>query len=238
VGHTVLPRSALAHLHADSTLRDLLHHSAFEGFARRLLPWDGRVYDERLPLREIGSLLPYHSHVEVASTVAPLNRLIDDVAAGRAVFYDIYSEAQKRADPSRANTGLFFMRGREGAPLCVIAPGGGFAYVGSVHEGFPHAREISCLGFNAFVVKYRAGMGARVATEDLAQALSHVFENAATLGVSTTGYSLWGSSAGARMAAALGSHGASASMRTALSRHDGSRWHVFATSDRSAQWWW
>jgi acetyl esterase/lipase len=46
-----------------------------------------------------------------------------------------------------------------------------------------------------------------VATEDLAAALSYIFSNAATLGVTTAGYSLWGSSAGARMAASIGSHG-------------------------------
>lgn len=46
-----------------------------------------------------------------------------------------------------------------------------------------------------------------VATQDLAAALSYIFENAKTLGVSTSEYSLWGSSAGARMAAAIGSHG-------------------------------
>ena len=90
----------------------------------------------------------------------------------------------------------------------IIAPGGGFTYVGSVHEGFPYAEAISGNGYNAFVLKYRAGYGGRVATEDLAAALSYIFRNATALGVSTPGYSLWGSSAGARMAASIGSHGA------------------------------
>jgi len=89
----------------------------------------------------------------------------------------------------------------------VVAPGGGFSYVGSVHEGFPYAMEISNQGYNAFVLKYRAGRGGTAATEDLAAALSYVFKNAASLEVSTAHYSLWGSSAGARMAAAIGSHG-------------------------------
>jgi len=80
--------------------------------------------------------------------------------------------------------------------------------VGSVHEGFPYAVEINKHGYNAFVLKYRAGMGADVATEDMAQALSYIVRNAGTLGVSPRNYSLWGSSAGARMAAAIGSHGA------------------------------
>jgi acetyl esterase/lipase len=51
------------------------------------------------------------------------------------------------------------------------------------------------------------GQGGAIATQDLAAALSYIFRNANMLGVSTDGYSLWGSSAGARMAAAIGSHG-------------------------------
>jgi acetyl esterase/lipase len=85
-------------------------------------------------------------------------------------------------------------------------PGGGFAYVGSVHEGFPYAAAISRQGYNAFVLRYRVGSGAP-ATEDLAAAVSYIVANAATLDVGTSHYSLWGSSAGARMAAAIGSHG-------------------------------
>ena len=144
------------------------------------------------------------------SSSSSLNRMIDDAAAGRTVFYDFYTDAEKEAEPSRRNTGLFFFRGKPGAPFAVIAPGGGFAYVGSVHEGFPYADEISKRGFNAFVLKYRAGQGGRIATEDLAAALTYIFRNAGGLGVTTAGYSLWGSSAGARMAAAIGSYGSGA----------------------------
>jgi acetyl esterase/lipase len=102
---------------------------------------------------------------------------------------------------------LFFFRGKPGAPFAVIAPGGGFAYVGSLHEGFPYAVEISNRGYNAFVLKYRAGHGGAIATEDLAAAISYIFRNPGSLGVTTAHYSLWGSSAGARMVAAIGSHG-------------------------------
>ncbi|UHD44105.1 alpha/beta hydrolase [Aureimonas altamirensis] len=199
-----------AALGSGSTLGDILNHPAFAGFARQMLPWDGRAYDSSLPLRDIDSLLPYHSHVEPAVVLAGLNRMIADVAAGRTIFYDIYSAAQKQAQPLKQNTGLFFFRGRPGAPFAIIAPGGGFAYVGSVHEGFPYAQEISSRGYNAFVLKYRAGQGGRIATEDLAAAISFVFRNAKALQVGTEDYSLWGSSAGARMAAFVGSHGVAA----------------------------
>lgn len=198
------------HLAADGRLADILDHPVLADFAEHILPWDGRRYDPAMPLGQLGSLLPYHSAVDTGTVVAALNRMIDDAEAGRAVFYDIYPEAERQADPTKAATGLFFYRGHPGAPFAVIAPGGGFAYVGSVHEGFPHAQEISSVGMNAFVLRYRAGQGAQAATEDLAAALTWIVGNAEILGVRADGYSLWGSSAGARMAAYIGSHGAAA----------------------------
>jgi len=185
-----------------------LRHPAFAGFSRLILPWDDRTYDESLPLTRIGSLLPYHSHVDAETVVRGLNRMIDDASGGRTIFYRFYSEAQMQEQPAKRNTGLFFFRGKAGAPFAVISPGGGFSYVGSLHEGFPYAEAISSRGYNAFVLKYRTGEGGTVATQDLAAALTYIFRNAAALGVSVEGYSLWGSSAGARMAASIGSHGA------------------------------
>ena len=195
------------HLRTTSTIGDLLRHPAFAGFARLLLPWDDRDYDEQAKLIAISTLLPYHSHVDPTSTVGALNRLIDDAGEGQPIFFDIYTDAEKRDQPAKAHAGLFFYRGQPGAPFAIIAPGGGFAYVGSVHEGFPYAAEISKAGFNAFVLKYRAGQGGTAPTHDLAAAITHVLGNADALGVTTRGYSLWGSSAGARMAASIGSHG-------------------------------
>ncbi|SFU16057.1 hypothetical protein SAMN05518861_116101 [Mesorhizobium sp. YR577] len=165
-------------------------------------------------LRNIGSLLPYHNNIEPTVIVAAQNRMIADTDAGRTVFHDFYTPQQKREDPTRENNGLFFFRGTPGAPFALIAPGGGFSYVGSFHEGFPHAAEISSMGLNAFVLKYRAGQGGTVATRDLAAALSYIIRNADQLGVGTAAYSLWGSSAGARMAASIGSHGTASSGET------------------------
>lgn len=196
-----------SHLTIQSTIGDILHHPAFAGFSRLILPWDGRVYEETLQLTRIASLLPYHSHVDPETVARSLNRMIDDAARGQTVFYRFYSEAQRRQRPELGDTALFFFRGRPGAPFAVISPGGGFSYVGSVHEGFPYAEAISRKGYNAFVLKYRAGYGGTVATQDLAAAVSYILANAQALRVSTAGYSLWGSSAGARMAAAIASHG-------------------------------
>jgi acetyl esterase/lipase len=205
--HTTAGSPAPRHLQVGDRIGDALDHPAFAGFSRLLLPWDDRRYDRQMPIRNIGSLLPYHTHVDPAVVVSSLNRMIDDASAGKKIFYDIYTDAEKRADSSRQNAGLFFFRGKSGAPFAIVAPGGGFAYVGSVHEGFPYAVEISNRGYNAFVLRYRASRGGAAAIQDLAAALSYIFRNAEGLGVTTAGYSLWGSSAGARMAASIGSHG-------------------------------
>jgi hypothetical protein len=85
----------------------------------------------------------------------------------------------------------------------VIVPGGGFAYVGL---SFTPA-VLSRLGYNAFVLEYRMRKGSVVATEDLAFALAYIFENARKMQVDVGQYSLWGSSAGSRMVASIGSHG-------------------------------
>lgn len=197
------------HLKTEDRLREILRHPAFAGFAPLLLPWDGRSYDENMRLSNFGALLPYHSQVNTSVIVDSLNHMIDDVAGGRPVFYDFYTQAQKQEQAAKAFAGLFFFRGKPGAPFAVIAPGGGFSYVGSVHEGFPYALEISNRGYNAFVLKYRAGYGGEVATQDMAAAISYILRNADALGVSPRHYSVWGSSAGARMAASIGTHGTS-----------------------------
>ncbi len=43
--------------------------------------------------------------------------MIDDASAGNKIFYDFYTEAQKNADPTKWNAGLFFFRGKPGAPF-------------------------------------------------------------------------------------------------------------------------
>jgi len=105
-------------LSANSSIRDILNHQAFAGFSRRMLPWDGRSHDENMPLAEIGSLLPYHSLVNPETVVGSLNSMTDEVGKGRTVFYDIYTEAQKRADPTKEHTGLIILSRNAGSTLC------------------------------------------------------------------------------------------------------------------------
>lgn len=187
-----------AYLTTADSVRDIVEHPAFKSFSQLILPTEQDTRYLDTPLSNVRSLMPYHGHVNPDTVVGALNRMIDDVNDGKAVFYDFYAEQQKRDNPAKENTGLFFYRGEKGAPFAIVCPGGGFSYVGSLHEGFPLALEISKKKYNAFVIRYRIGSQQK-ATEDLAAAITYIFENAEALGVSTAGYSLWGGSAGARM---------------------------------------
>lgn len=198
------------YLGAGDTLGNLLDHPLLAGFAERTLPLYGCTYDRDLPLARIGSLLPYHSNIDLDGVVSGLNLLIENAHRNVPVFHEIYSKEEIRDNPDLRAAGLFYFPGRTGAPFALIAPGGGYSYVASVHEGFPYAAEISALGYNAFVLTYRTGQGGHPATQDMAQAIDYILAHAEQLNVAAIGYSVWGSSAGARMAASIGSHGASA----------------------------
>ncbi len=193
-------------IRADDSVVDVINHPAFTGFGQYIFPWDDRDYDVGLKMDQVSYLLPYHSHIDTDTVIKPLNHMIDDINAGKTVFHDFYTENEKQEEPSKNDTGLFLYRGDPGAPYAVICAGGGFTYVGSLHEGFPYALELSKKGYNAFVLKYRIGSG-QAATEDLAAAISYIHKNADALSIGTDRYSLWGSSAGARMVAYVGTYG-------------------------------
>ena len=56
-------------------------------------------------LHNIGSLLPYHSHVDTGTVVNALNHMNDDVSNGKTVFYEFYTAGSRVAtvppDPVR-----------------------------------------------------------------------------------------------------------------------------------------
>ena len=64
--------------------------------------------------------------------VGAINHMIDEINNGKTIFYDFYPEHQKRGDPAKASTGLFFFRGQPGAPFAIVCPGAAFPM--SVHS--------------------------------------------------------------------------------------------------------
>ena len=225
-------------------ISDVMNDPTFGDYGRLIFPvntgyWSGTTLEQLA--------LTWYNYIDPDKTVEVCNYLR---AHANNCFIDIYTEAEKQANPELRNTGLFFFRGNSNAPFAICNAGGGFSYVGAMHDSFPHALELSKLGYNAFALIYRPGD----AYEDLARAIAYICDHADELGVSRTGYSLWGGSAGARMAATLGN---SANLRsltgrsdiplasavimqytgyTTVSQYDGATYACCGTSDGIASW--
>ena len=200
-----------------SRIADVMNDPDFGDWGRLIFPvdegyWSGTTLED---LR-----LTWYNGIDPDKTVEIVNYI---KAHHNEVFIDIYTEAEKQADPEKRNTGLFFFRTQQsspqggtggGLPFAICNAGGGHVFVGAMHDSFPHALEISKQGLNAFALIYRPDWD--TADEDLARALTYIYDHADELGVSRDGYSLWGGSAGARMAADMSrlSHMRSSTGRT------------------------
>ncbi len=189
----------------NTKISDVISDPAFGSFGRLIFPVNSGYYSGNT-LGELG--LTWYSHIDPDKTVEIVNSMRERATAGETIFYDIYTEAEKQSDPAKRDTGLFFFKGDPGAKFAICNAGGGFAYVGAMHDSFPHALELSKKGYNAFALIYRPG--AQTACEDLARAIAFIFDHAEELEVDTDCYSLWGGSAGGRMTAYLSSYGTEA----------------------------
>ena len=191
----------------DTKVTDVINDEVFDGYGRLIFPVDMQISDN-LTLKNINTILPLYSEINTDKTVEIVNYMKEKAGSGQQIFYDIYSDDEKKSDLDKQNTGLFFFKGNTGAKSAIVNAGGGFMYVAGMHDSFPHALELSKKGYNAFALIYRPG--ARTACEDLARAIAFLHEHADELGIDMSDYSLWGGSAGARMAAWLGAYGTSA----------------------------
>ena len=201
-----------------SRIADVMNDPDFGDWGRLIFPantsyWSGTTLEDLD--------LTWYNGIDPDKTVEIVNYF---KAHHDEVFIDIYTEAEKQADPEKRNTGLFFFRAQQsspqggtggGLPFAICNAGGGHVFVGAMHDSFPHALEISKQGLNAFALIYRPDWGP--SDEDLARALTYIYDHADELGVARDGYSLWGGSAGARMAADMSRH---SHMRSSTGRTD------------------
>lgn len=191
--------NARENFNRQSLIADVISDSTFEGYGRLIFPVNTGYYSGNT-LESLS--LTWYNYIDPDKTVEVVNYMKNQALSGEQIFFDIYSDEEKEADPEKRNTGLFFFRGNAGEKFAVCNAGGGFSYVGAMHDSFPHALELSRMGYNAFALIYRPGW--ETAMEDLGRAICFIEDHADELGVDPESYSLWGGSAGARMAATLG----------------------------------
>ena len=183
----------------DSRISEVIADPVFEDYGRLLFPANTGYYRGD---RMNNLSLTWYGALDTEKTVEIVNTLRSRADSGEQIFFDIYTEDEIAADPSKADTGLFFFKGDPGARFAICNAGGGMVFVGAMQDSFPHALELSKMGYNAFALIYRPGW--ETAMEDLGRAISFLYDHSDELEIDMDGYSLWGGSAGARMAATLG----------------------------------
>ncbi len=95
----------------------------------------------------------------------------------------------------------------KGKPYVLICPGGGYAHLCTDKEGYTIAAHANELGYTAFVLEYRTGLGARryAPLKDLARAMEHISEHADEYQVDPKAPALMGFSAGGNLIGLYGS---------------------------------
>ena len=188
----------------DTKVVDVINNSSFKDFGKLIFPTN-RTIDKNMTLEDAKDLYVWYNYINTDKTVEIVNYMKEQTDSGKQIFYPIYTEEEMKIEPEKRNTGIFYFRGTENNKFAILNAGGGFMYVGAMQDSFPHALELSKNGYNAFALIYRPD--ADKAMEDLARAVAFIHENKETLKVDTNDYSVWGGSAGGRMAAWLGNYG-------------------------------
>lgn len=97
-----------------SRISDVMADPDFGDYGRLIFPvntgyWDGTTLEDLD--------LTWYNYIDPDKTVEVVNYF---KAHHQDVLIDIYTEAEKAASPDKRNTGLFFFRGREGAPCRAV----------------------------------------------------------------------------------------------------------------------
>lgn len=171
---------------SSTLIADVIGNPLLEDYGRFLFPiafnppWPGDT------LADVAGLLTWYSFVNTGTTVDVVNDPLGRRERGEVVFHSIYTEAEKASDPTLRDTGIFISSAQGstagGRPrVAVCSAGGGFAYVGSIHDSMPHALWLSRHGYTAFTLQYRPDL--RSGCADLARAISFIHSRADELDV-------------------------------------------------------
>ena len=106
---------------ADTPIEDVKNDPMFGEAGRLLFPVDeGYSSGDTLG----GLRLVWYNNIDPAETVEIANTLWQRASAGETMFYDIYTEEEKAADPEKEDTGLFFSAGNLERKLPCVTPAG------------------------------------------------------------------------------------------------------------------
>lgn len=93
----------------NTRIADVMNNSSFGDYGRLIFPADTGYYsgDSLEELR-----LTWYNNISPDKTVEIVNYLKNHADAGETVFYDIYTEEEKAADPDKEDTGIVLFQGQ------------------------------------------------------------------------------------------------------------------------------
>lgn len=105
----------------DTAISDVIHDPVFGDYGRLIFPVDAGYYSGDT----LGELqLTWYNNIDSEETVEITSYMREHAASGDVIFYDIYTEEEKSADPAKEDTGLFFFKGNPGERFAICNAGG------------------------------------------------------------------------------------------------------------------
>ena len=137
-----------------------------------------------------------------------LNLVIENYNNGVQVTHSFYTDAEKAADRTKNNTGLFYFPAKaENAKFALILAGSGANESAELEEGACTAWQLHELGYAVFVLRYRSFLNAsdNAPVYDIGNALKYLYENADQFSVQRDNYAVMGFSSGGHIVGLIGS---------------------------------
>jgi len=181
----------------DRTLKSILEDPAIAGIALHAISGRDLTKEEfyNRTLREIADGMGWRS------LERGFERLFRAAAGGEYV-YRLYSEEECAQAPEKKNTNIVWLPSddarADSRPFILLVPGGGFASVWNLTEGWPTAQRFNELGYHVFVLTYQVNVdGAAVrAMDDMARAMEIIASRREEFHVDPESYITCGFSAG------------------------------------------
>ena len=186
-----------------------MQHPIFGGYRHMFFNLEDSGLKTIAPVKYTAFLKAQGRPEQLDSCLEAFNYLTDQVQKKRAwLISDIYSKTDVEKNPYKSHlTGMFY-QGKEGKPLAVVVPGGGFICNVTDCEGYPVAMKLHKMGYSVFVLSYPIGrqLGqteqykqGEQACRELVQAMRYLNDHQKKLGIDLNDFAIFGFSAGGMM---------------------------------------
>ena len=100
----------------DTEISDVINDTAFGDYGRLIFPVNSSYYSGDT----LGELVfTWYNNIDPDKAVEIANYMKSHAENGDVIFYDIYTDEEKAADPAKEDTGLFFFKGNPGEKFAV-----------------------------------------------------------------------------------------------------------------------